>query len=52
MKLANQEITFAKIDGFEKFKLKTCSTGSVDHEYMTFNFVVAIAMKKLRVEVN
>ena len=37
---------------FKKFKLETCCTGSVDHEYITFNFVVAIAMEKLRVEVN
>ena len=26
--------------------------GSVDQEYITFNFVVAIVMEKLRVEVN
>ena len=45
MKLANWEIIFAKIDGFKKFKLETCSTGSVDHKYMTFNFVVAIVMR-------
>ena len=52
MKLANKEIIFAKIDGFEKFKLEICSMGSIDHKYMTFNFVVAIVMEKLRVEVN
>ena len=26
--------------------------GSIDHEYMTFSFVVAMVMEKLRVEVN
>ena len=26
--------------------------GSVDHEYMTFSFVVAMVTEKLRVEVN
>ena len=26
--------------------------GRVDHEYITFNFVVAIVTEKLRVEVN
>ena len=52
MKLANQETIFATSDGFKKFKLETCSTGNVDREYMTFNFVVVIAMENLRVEVN
>ena len=34
------------------FKNVRVKTESVDHEYIIFNFVVAIVMEKLKVEVN
>ena len=37
---------------FKNLNWKHVLMGSVDHEYITFNFGVAIVMEKLRVEVN